>query len=248
MITYLTECNGFDLMITLVNGEILFKLSLKDIYIIDLFYFTENVDMTNYADDTTPCACKPTTNEVITTLQSSSDSLFRWICQNLLKANYGKSHIILSEKETKIIDIQSEQIQSSPFHKLLGVTFDSDLKFDIHIKMLSQKANLKLHALARISTSMNPNNLKSIMRAFVLCQFNYCPLVWMFHSRECNNRLNHIHERALRIAYKDKISSFQELLAKDGSVTIHHKNLQLLATEVFTYLHGISPKLMSQIF
>ena len=70
------------------------------------------------------------------------------------------------------------------------------------------------------------------MRAFGLCQFNYCPLVWMFHSRECNNRLNHVHERALRIAYRDEISSFQELLAKDGSVTIHHKNLQLLATEV----------------
>ena len=129
-----------------------------NIYIIDLFYFTENVD-TNYTDDNTTYACKSTINEVITTLQSSSDSLFRWIFQNYLKANHGNSHVILSEKETKIIDIQSEQIQSSPFHKLLGVTIDSNLKFDIHIKLLCQKANHKLHALARISTSMNPNKL-----------------------------------------------------------------------------------------
>ena len=70
--------------------------------------------MTNYADDTTPYACKPTINEVISTLQSCSDSLFRWISQNFLKANPDKSHIILSEKESKIIDNQSEQIQRHP--------------------------------------------------------------------------------------------------------------------------------------
>ena len=80
---------------------------------------------------------------------------------------------------------------------------------------------------------MNPDKLKSIMRAFILPQLNYCPLVWIFHNRECNNRFNRNHERALRIAYEDRISSFQELLDKVGSVTIHHhKNLQLLATEV----------------
>ena len=86
------------------------------------------------------------------------------------------------------------------------------------------------------------------MKAFILSQFNYCPLVWMFHSRECNNRINRVHERALRIAYKDRTSSFQELLNKDGSVTIHHKNLQVLATEIYKFINGFSPKIMGNIF
>ena len=52
------------------------------------------------------------------------------------------------------------------------------------------------------------------MKAFVVSQFNYCPLLWMFHSRTLNNRINNLHERALRIVYKDDDSSFKELLVK----------------------------------
>ena len=95
---------------------------------------------------------------------------------------------------------------------------------------------------------MTTYKLKVILKAFILSQFNYCPLVWIFHSRESNNRINLIHERALRITYKDKISSFQELLNKDGSVTIHNRNLQVLATEIYKYWNGFSPKLMGEIF
>ena len=95
---------------------------------------------------------------------------------------------------------------------------------------------------------MSPLKLKIVMKAFILSQFNYCPLVWMFHSRETNNRINHIHERALRIAYKDKNSTFQQLLIKDGAVSIHHRNLQVLATEIYNFLHGLSPNIMEEVF
>ncbi len=70
----------------------------------------------------------------------------------------------------------------------------------------------------------------------------------MFHSREINNRINRVHERALRIAYKGLHSTFQELLSKDGSVSIHHRNLQVLATEIYKFIHGLSPKLMGEVF
>ena len=71
------------------------------------------------------------------------------------------------------------------------------------------------------------------MNAFVVSQFSYCPLVWMFHDRSVNKKITKIHERALRITYKDSCSNFEELLLKANIVFIHHKNLQLLATEIF---------------
>ena len=71
------------------------------------------------------------------------------------------------------------------------------------------------------------------MKAFVESQFGYCPLIWMFHSRGLNNKINRIHERALRITYKDKSSTFQELLEKGNSVSIHHGNVQKLAIEIY---------------
>ena len=39
------------------------------------------------------------------------------------------------------------------------------------------------------------------MKAFVISQFNYCPLTWMFHNRTLNNKINKLHERALRLVY-----------------------------------------------
>ena len=55
------------------------------------------------------------------------------------------------------------------------------------------------------------------MNAFITSQFSYAPVVWMFHSRKQNHHINRIHERALRVAYKDYNSSFDELFEKDNS-------------------------------
>ena len=70
----------------------------------------------------------------------------------------------------------------------------------------------------------------------------------MCHSRKLNNRINSIHERALRIVFQDKKSSFEELLKKAKSVKIHEKNLQVLATEMYKNYHNLSPLIMSDIF
>ena len=79
-------------------------------------------------------------------------------------------------------------------------------------------------------------------------QFGYCTLTWMFHSRLFNNKINSIHERALRITYQDRISSFQKLLNKENSVSIHQRNFQALAAEMFKIHRGLSPDSLREIF
>ena len=80
---------------------------------------------------------------------------------------------------------------------------------------------------------MNLAQRRLIMNAFIFSQFGYCPLVWMFHSRKLNNRINNIHERALTIIYRDYESTFQQLLKQNNSVVIYRRNLQILPTEIF---------------
>ena len=63
----------------------------------------------------------------------------------------------------------------------------------------------------------------------------------MFHSRRLNNKINNIHEKALRIVYSDYKSTFQEILDKDGSFSVHHRNIQTLALKIYKYIHGLSP-------
>ena len=89
---------------------------------------------------------------------------------------------------------------------------------------------------------------RTLMKAFIESQFNYCPLIWMFHSRTLNNKINRIHERALRTVYSDYNSFFNELLDKDGSFTIHQRNVQSLAIEIYKYLHGLSPAILNEVF
>ena len=229
------------------QGSILGPLFFN-IFMCDLFIFIKDFEVVNYADDNTPYAFEDTTDGVIKNLESCTALLLQWISNNFLKANPDKSHLLLSDSSDKALQIHSEIIPNTSSQKLLGITIDIELKFDVHVNNLCKKANLKLHALSRISSFMTSIKLKMVMKAFILSQFNYCPLVWMFHSREINNRINHIHERALRIAYKDKHSTFHELLTKDGSVSIHHRNLQVLATEIYKFIHGLSPKIMGDIF
>ena len=89
---------------------------------------------------------------------------------------------------------------------------------------------------------------KSLMTAFIMSQFSYCPLVWMFCSRTLNTKINNIHYRALQIVYRHYNSTFKELLVKDDSRSIHHKNLHMLATEIFKVTPGSGPSFMSDIF
>ena len=95
---------------------------------------------------------------------------------------------------------------------------------------------------------MDSDKLKCLMKTFVMSQFQYSPLVWMCHSRGLNQKINKIHERALRIAYKDFDSHFEELLRKDSAVTVHEKNLQILATELFKTKNDLNPPFMKDIF
>ena len=80
---------------------------------------------------------------------------------------------------------------------------------------------------------MSTEKRRTLFKAFVVSQFNYCPLVWMFHTKESNNRINNLHEKALRLIYQNRNLSFDELLKLDKSVSIHYRHLQYLLTEIY---------------
>ena len=86
------------------------------------------------------------------------------------------------------------------------------------------------------------------MNALFSAQFNCCPLIWMLYSRQNNNKIEDLHERCLRLIHNDKLSFYEEPLEKDGSVPIHHKNIQSLTIEIFQIKHGQSPEIVGDNF
>ena len=113
--------------------------------------------------------------------------------------------LFLSPCRHTSININGSVMKSSNPAKLLGITMDSDFTFEQqHINMLCRKASQKLHALSRISQYLSEHKKRILFKTFIMSQFNYCPLVWMCHSRGLNSKINNIHKRALRIVYQDK--------------------------------------------
>ena len=105
-----------------------------------------------------------------------------------------------------------------------------------------------IYALARISHYLSDHKRKILMKSFIISQFNYCPIIWMYCQRKCNHRINRIHERALRIAYNDYVSDFNVLLENDHSITIHERNIQNLILEIYKTLNNLNPTFMKEIF
>ena len=87
-----------------------------------------------------------------------------------------------------------------------------------------------------------------VMKRFIESQFNYCPLIWMFHSQTIINKSNRLHERAVRIVYSDFKSSFEGLLLKENSFSIHERNVQSFAIEIYKFVNGLSPSFLNNVF
>ena len=229
-----------------VNGPKWFN-----IYLNDLFYVLDNTEVCNIADDTTPFACNKDIKALIRNLESDAGSAVIWYDANYMKLNLIKCHFIISSNtaEHLWIKVGDQVIWESKQEKLLGVIVDKKLKFDKHIENLCKKASAKVTALSRLIKIVPMEKKKILLNAFEESQFTYCPLVWMFcWTRKHNNRINHIQERGLRIVYEDYSSSFEDLLKRHGSVTIHHRNIQLVAIEMFKVKYGLNVDLISCFF
>ena len=178
-------------------------------------------------------------DSVIVQLEEDSMILLEWVSNIVLKANPDKFHLLLSNPNPNIsVKVDQYEISNSNCETLLGIIIDNKLTFDNHVAGLCKKASQKP---ARVSKYMNMNKRRTIMKAFIIAQFGYCPLVWMFHSRTLNSRINKIHERALRIVYNDDQSSFNGLL-------IYQRNIQALAIEMSKVINGMSPEIMNKVF
>ena len=155
--------------------------------------------------------------------EQASNGLFEWFKNNLLKSNADKCHLLVSTNEKVRMNVDGFKIDKSNTEKLLGVKFDKKMTF---LKLCFGQSHM-IHGNW---------DQRILMNDFFTSQFSYCPLVWMCHSCTNNNKISRLHERRLGIVHNDKQSSFNDLLEKDGPVSIDMGNIQILATEMHNLL------------
>ena len=166
-----------------IFGPLVFNIDMAD-----LFLFSIESIISNYADDNNPFLCAKDDTTVIEKLTSDAQILLDWFITNGFKANPDKFHLLASTFDAEaFIQIDQYKIHKSQCEKLLGIKIDHKLSFEEHVTTLCTKASQKLHALSRVSFFMSQSQRRLLMKAFINSHFGYCPLVWMFHSRKMKN-------------------------------------------------------------
>ena len=183
-----------------------------------MFYDIDKCHTASYADDNTSYNNYFNLEEVTKKLELITNNLFEWFKNNHMKANADQCHLLVTRDTDVTTKIGAFDVKNSREGKLLGLKIDSKFSFENQVSSLCKKASQKLHALARV---IDQAKRKSPMKAFIISQFNYCPLIWMFHSSQLNDRIKKIQEGALRLVYEDNKLTFHDLLKLDNSSTIH---------------------------
>ena len=214
----------------------------------DLFLVVKDVKFASYIDDNIIYQSGRNVDDVINNLQLSAEKLFRWFSDDQMKGNTGRCYLIVSTNNTPELKVGDSLTETSTCEKLVGVKIDYKVTFDNLVANLCKKTNNKLRALAGATPYMTTEERKLLVNSFFNAQLNYCPLIWMLHSRCNNNKIKHLHERCLRLIYCDKNSSYEELLEKGGSVSIHHRNIQNLAIEMYKVKNELALMITTNVF
>ena len=190
-----------------VLGSILFNL-----YLNDLSYLSDLTEVCNFPDDTTFHACDNDLSNLIKRLEHDAFLATEWSETNGMKLSKDKCYLLVSGHRYENIWVKMGvgEIWKSVKQKLLGLETRRNLNFDDHVISLCKKARRKLAVLARLSKFMSFRQKRILMKTFFESQFAYCSLIWMFHSRKVNGKINHLQERSLKIVYNDYITSFED--------------------------------------
>ena len=116
------------------------------------------------------------------------------------------------------------------------------------ILLISAKQLTKNSTLSKINHYMKQNQKEILLSSFIISQFSYCRLIWMFCSKKSTKKINVVHERSLRIILNDYESPYHLLLEEAHHITFHQRYINYLMIEVYKYLNGHSPDIMNDIF
>ena len=163
-----------------MQGSVLVPL-LFNIYIKDLFFSAEDINVCNYADNTIFDACDSDFRNLILRLEHDFVLATEWFECNYMKLNQDKGNLLISGHRYKSVwaNIGSCKNWKSNYQKFLGVDVDRNLRFNHYILKQCKKAGKRVSVLTGIFKFTSLERRSVLMKSFIESQLAYCPLVWM---------------------------------------------------------------------
>ena len=239
-----------DVLTGVPQGSVLGPL-LFNVFVNDFFYFINESEVCNFADDNSIYASGKTLDEVCCKLEKDMKNAMKWFKINSLEANPKKFQLMFLGTKAitkKCLNINGKYCFSKTSVLLLGIIIDWKLNFNEHIKHLCSMAENRVRALYRLRSTLDSKQKLMLFNSFLLSIFNYCPIVWMFYGKSSADMINNIQKRALRALYNDFSSNYVVLLNRGNHITIHEENKRRLLLEVFKCIKGENPPLLNGLF
>ena len=125
---------------------------------------------------------------------------------------------------------------------------DEKLNFNLHISNICRSAANQLNALIRLKSYLSFNAKRVLINSYIISNFNFCPLVWVFSTAKSLNKLESLQKRALRFLYDDYSVPYEGLLEKSGKVKMRVNRFRNLCVEIYKTINKLNPEFMNNIF
>ena len=230
-----------------ILGPILFNVFLND-----LLYSKLHSSIYNYADDNTLSISSSNINDITNKLCQDLATVCIWFEHNRMKANPDKFQAMFIGSHINSVDVQIKfkdvTLQGAHSINILGVEFDHQLSFSNHIQEICNKTSRQINASMRIKSMLDEKSKLAIYKAFIASNFNYCNCVWAFASKSNLVKLDKINERAIRMIYNDKTTTYDTLLMEKGHLDIFRICYKSLCIMMYKIWNGISPPYLNDMF
>ena len=139
-------------------------------------------------------------------------------------------------------------VRDSRKHKDTSSNRRQEVEFNDHVSQMCTKAGRQLNVLQRLEECLDYNSRMDIYKTFIMSNFNYCPVIWMFTSKASLSKLETLQKRALRFVLNDYESTDQHLLHNYNVPGIKILLLRNLAIEVYKCATKINPAYLNEMF
>ena len=142
----------------------------------------------NYADDSTLSSFANTIPNLINILKQETNTAISWLTNNNMIANPETFHCIILTKnkaDTSEIEVRisDKVIKSEQNVKLLGVTIDNKINFDLHVSNICKKGSAQLNALCILRKFLSFKANQYYYRVLFLLISTIVPKYSIFHRQ-----------------------------------------------------------------
>ena len=234
-----------------ILGPLLFSL-----YISDITLAVGDSRVILYADDTAIFYGGTDVVDVQTTLSRDFNSIANWLESNKLTLNVKKTKCMvfgtpamLAGSPELAITLDGEVVEQVPDFKYLGITLDSELKFDVHLSSLARKISSRLGVLGRVRNFLPESHRVMLYNTLVLPHFDYASIVWSNTAARYTNPLKSLQARAGRIILGlPRLTDSDTVLGKLGWTSLPARWDSQRAVMMFKVARRMVPEYMRESF